>query len=194
MHYRIIDMASDPRNGQFAYFRGMTFPFAGLTVEMDITDMMAARGSRPFFLSLLYAVVRAANAVPQAGEDGALDESWTGNCLKLSGGTLTGAVAESLAKVTGEAVTLDLKAANNFTHNVTANTAFTVTANTGNSFQLGTLVLTNGGAFTVTWPSSFKWADGAPPSLMESGIDVITFFTINGGTTYYAAQVMTGIA
>ena len=103
-------------------------------------------------------------------------------------------MAESLAKVTGEAVTLDLKAANNFTHNVTANTAFTVTANTGNSFQLGTLVLTNGGAFTVTWPSSFKWADGAPPSLMESGIDVITFFTINGGTTYYAAQAMTGIA
>ena len=47
MHYRIIDMASDPRSGQFAYFRGMTFPFAGLTVEMDITDMMAARGGRP---------------------------------------------------------------------------------------------------------------------------------------------------
>lgn len=65
MHYRIIDMASDPRSGQFAYFRGMTFPFAGLTVEMDITDMMAARGGRPFFLSMLYAVVRAANAVPQ---------------------------------------------------------------------------------------------------------------------------------
>lgn len=144
--------------------------------------------------SVLASVTAAANAVPQAGEDGALDESWTENCLKLSGGTLTGAVAESLAKVTGEAVTLDLKAANNFTHNVTANTAFTVTANTGNSFQLGTLVLTNGGAFTVTWPSSFKWADGAPPSLMASGIDVITFFTINGGTTYYAAQAMTGIA
>ena len=65
MHYRIIDMASDPRSGQFAYFRGMTFPFAGLTVEMDITDMMAVRGGRPFFLSMLYAVVRAANAVPQ---------------------------------------------------------------------------------------------------------------------------------
>ena len=53
MHYTIIDMEKDPRCGQFAYFRGMTFPFAGLTVEMDITDMMAARGSRPFFLSLL---------------------------------------------------------------------------------------------------------------------------------------------
>ena len=67
MHYNIIDMADDPRSGQFAYFRGMTFPFAGLTVEMDITDMMAVRGGRPFFLSMLYAVVRAANAVPQLG-------------------------------------------------------------------------------------------------------------------------------
>ena len=65
MHYTIIDMEKDPRCGQFAYFRGMTFPFAGLTVGMDITDMMAARGGRPFFLSMLYAVVRAANAVPQ---------------------------------------------------------------------------------------------------------------------------------
>lgn len=143
--------------------------------------------------SVLASTTAAANTVPQAGEDGTLDESWTENCLKLSGGTLTGAVAESLASVTGEAVTLDLKAANNFTHNVIADTAFTVTANTGNSFQLGTLVLTNGGAFTITWPSSFKWADGAPPSLMESGIDVISFFTIDGGTTYYAAQAMTGI-
>lgn len=65
MHYTIIDMEKDPRSGQFAYFRGMTFPFAGLTVEMDITDMMAARDGRPFFLSMLYAAVRAANAVPQ---------------------------------------------------------------------------------------------------------------------------------
>lgn len=65
MHYTIINMEEDPRSGQFAYFRGMTFPFAGLTVEMDITDMMAARDGRPFFLSMLYAAVRAANAVPQ---------------------------------------------------------------------------------------------------------------------------------
>ena len=78
MHYTIIDMEKDPRCGQFAYFRGMTFPFAGLTVEMDITDMMAARGGRPFFLSMLYAVVRAANAVPQLrrrlAEDGTVVE------------------------------------------------------------------------------------------------------------------------
>lgn len=162
-----------------------------LTVDGTMRVRKASASQRG---SVLASETAAANTVPQAREDGALDGSWTANCLKLSGGTLTGAVAESLANVTGEAVTLDLKTANNFTHNVTADTAFTVTANTDNSFQLGTLVLTNGGAFTVTWPSSFKWADGAPPSLMASGIDVITFFTIDGGTTYYAAQAMTGIA
>ena len=164
----------------------------GLTLEKD-GKLRVRKATATQRGGVLASTTATANAVPQAGEDGTLDASWTANCLKLSGGTLTGAVAESLAKVTGEAVTLDLKAANNFTHNVTANTAFTVTANTGNSFQLGTLVLTNGGAFPVTWPSSFKWADGAPPSLMAKGIDVITFFTIDGGVTYYAAQAMTGI-
>lgn len=144
--------------------------------------------------SVLASVTAAANAVPQAGEDGTLDESWTATCLQLSGGTLTGAVAEALQAVTGETVALNLKTANNFTHAVVADTTFTVTAHAGSSFQLGTLVLTNGGAFTVTWPDSFKWTDGVPPSLMASGVDVITFFTIDGGETYYAAQVMTGIA
>ena len=49
MHYTIIDMEKDPRCGQFAYFRAMQYPFASVTVEVDITDMMTARGSRPFF-------------------------------------------------------------------------------------------------------------------------------------------------
>ena len=65
MSYQIIDMTSDPRSGQFAYFRQMLFPFAGVTAEVDITDFAARRQGRPFFLSLLYAVTRAANAVPQ---------------------------------------------------------------------------------------------------------------------------------
>lgn len=65
MSYHIIDMTSDPRSGQFAYFRRMLFPFAGVTAEVDITDFVAWRQGRPFFLSLLYAVTRAANAVPQ---------------------------------------------------------------------------------------------------------------------------------
>lgn len=76
MHYTIIDMEKDPRCGQFAYFRAMQYPFASVTVEVDITDMMTARGSRPFFLSLLYAVVRAANAVPQLRRRSCRMDGW----------------------------------------------------------------------------------------------------------------------
>ena len=65
MGVRVVDMSADPRSGQFEYFRRMTFPFAGITAEVDITDFMAARQGRPFFLSMLYAVTRAANGVPQ---------------------------------------------------------------------------------------------------------------------------------
>lgn len=132
-------------------------------------------------------------AVPVADDAGKLNKTWLQDYLELSGGTMTGAVAESLTGVPDVNRTIDLTVANNFTCTVATKIEFTVTAKTGNSFQLGTLVLTNGGAYPITWPSSFKWAGGTPPSLMESGIDVITFFTINGGTTYYAAQAMTGI-
>ena len=65
MARRIIDMTKDPRSGQFAYFRTMPDPWAGITVPVDITAFLSALRRRPFFLSFLYAVMRAANAVPE---------------------------------------------------------------------------------------------------------------------------------
>lgn len=135
-----------------------------------------------------------AHAVPQAGEDGALDKTWTAACLRLDGGTLTGPVRESLEALSGATIALDLNTANNFVHTVTEDSTVTVAADEAAVFQLGTLVLTNGGGFAVTWPTSFKWADGAPPELTAGGLDVITFFTVDGGKTYLAAQTMTGVA
>ena len=65
MSHQLIDMTKGQRSGQFACFRQMLFPFAGVTAEVDITDFAARRLGRPFFLGFLYAVVRAANAVSQ---------------------------------------------------------------------------------------------------------------------------------
>ena len=62
MAYRIVNMAEDPRSGQFAYFRAMADPWAGITVPVDITAFYNALDGRPFFLSFLYALTRAANA------------------------------------------------------------------------------------------------------------------------------------
>jgi hypothetical protein len=46
------------------------------------------------------------------------------------------------------------------------------------------LELTNGGSAAMTWPASVKWPGGTAPALTSSGIDVLTFFTDDGGTTY----------
>lgn len=48
------------------------------------------------------------------------------------------------------------------------------------------LALTNGGAFAITWPASVVWDGGGAPSLPGSGVAVIEFFTVDGGTTVHA--------
>ena len=48
-----------------------------------------------------------------------------------------------------------------------------------------TLFLTNGGSQTVNWPSSVDWAGGSAPSLTSSGVDVLTFTTLDAGTIWY---------
>lgn len=46
-----------------------------------------------------------------------------------------------------------------------------------------TLVLTNGGSQTVTW-SNVLWAGGTAPTLTSSGVDVLTFFTLDASNYY----------
>ena len=53
MTWKKVDMEADPRSGQFAYFRAMVNPWAGVTVSVDITDFHKALNGRPFFLSFL---------------------------------------------------------------------------------------------------------------------------------------------
>ena len=48
-----------------------------------------------------------------------------------------------------------------------------------------TLILTNGGSQTVNWPASVDWADGSAPSLTSSGVDILTFTTVDAGTIWY---------
>ena len=48
-----------------------------------------------------------------------------------------------------------------------------------------TLILTNGGSQTVNWPSSVDWAGGTAPTLTSSGVDILTFTTVDAGTIWY---------
>lgn len=48
-----------------------------------------------------------------------------------------------------------------------------------------TLILTNGGSQTVTWPAAVDWAGGTAPTLTAAGVDVLTFTTVDAGATWY---------
>jgi len=48
-----------------------------------------------------------------------------------------------------------------------------------------TLIITNGGAHTTTWHSSVKWPGDNAPALTASGVDILSFMSIDAGTTVY---------
>jgi hypothetical protein len=86
---------------------------------------------------------------------------------------------------TGGSATLDLATANNFRRQF--NGAATLTFSNppaSNAFGF-TLSVVNAGAYSITWPNSVDWPGGSAPILTSAGVDVLTFFTFNGGTTYY---------
>lgn len=67
MSRRHLDMSTYPRLDHFRYFLGMNNPFVNVTVQVDLTDWLPQirKAGFPFFLSFQYAVVRAANRVPE---------------------------------------------------------------------------------------------------------------------------------
>ena len=65
MTYREIDMNSDSRGAHFTYFCSLANPAAGLTVPVEVTGLVKNLRGHSFFLSFLWCVQRAANAVPE---------------------------------------------------------------------------------------------------------------------------------
>jgi len=116
--------------------------------------------------------------------------------LPLAGGVLTGEVTVKTDKydvvdsgnLTG-AVTFDLSAARFFYGTVTGDVTsitFSNTPATGKAVFV-VLEITNGGSQTITWPSSIKWPGNIEPTLTSSGVDVLSFYTRDGGTTWRGA-------
>lgn len=69
--------------------------------------------------------------------------------------------------------------------NITSMTIAAGTLNAGEVYSK-TLIIINGGAFTVVWPAGTKWPDGNAPALsgVAGKIDVITLTTYDQGTTW----------
>lgn len=91
------------------------------------------------------------------------------------------------AALSGTTPSVDVGARDTYTLTTSGNTTFTFTG-APSSGQVGTfsLIITAGGAHTLTWPASVDWAGGSAPDAPASGeTDIYTFMTIDGGTTWY---------
>ena len=89
------------------------------------------------------------------------------------------------AAATG-AETLDYSLSNVFDYTLAGNTTFTFT-NPPASGKAGTMtVIVRQGATlrTVTWPASVDW-NGATLTMFANSVNIFTFLTVNGGTTWY---------
>ena len=89
-------------------------------------------------------------------------------------------------KVAMAAHTVDLSLGNVQTYTLSGNQTliFSNPPATGTSGSF-TLIVTNGGSATLTWPPSVDWAGGTAPTLTTAGIDILTFTTIDGGVIWY---------
>ena len=112
--------------------------------------------------------------------------------MDKAGGTFTGGIFEKVVAMSNTSI--DTSAGTYFSKTITANTTFTITGTPSSAAATISLILTNGGNYTVTWPSSFKWAEGTPPTLTSGGTDLLTFATIDGGTTWYCAHSLANVS
>ena len=62
-----IDMATYPRRDHFEHFYGMAYPYVGVTVDVDVTDLLALCREKgySFYLMVLHAVALAADEVDE---------------------------------------------------------------------------------------------------------------------------------
>ena len=98
-----------------------------------------------------------------------------------------GEVTNAIGSTGGGSQDIDLTAGNSVTATVdTSANTFTFSNPTASDELCGfTLTLTNGGSQTVNWPASVDWAGGTAPTLTSSGVDVLVFYTTDGGTRWY---------
>ncbi len=105
--------------------------------------------------------------------------------------TFTAGIFGGTVAMSGSAI--DCAAGTSFTKTISANTTFSFTNVPSDATCCITLILRNGGNYTVTWPSSVKWTEDTIPDLMENGTDVLTFITCDGGATWYGTTTCVGV-
>lgn len=128
-----------------------------------------------------------AYAVAKAGSTMSGTLAMADNLITRPKFTDYGETVNAIGSIGGGTQDIDITLGNVVTGTVdTSTTTFTFSnpsaSGTACSF---TLILTNGGSQTVNWPASVKWAGNIDPTLTAAGVDILTFVTVDAGTTWY---------
>ncbi len=110
--------------------------------------------------------------------------------LPKAGGLMTGELQTltqvfTLVDASDFSSALDLDAGNFFYGTCTGSQAVSFSNVPGSYSVFIVIEITNGG-LGLTWPASVKWPGGSAPTLQSSGVDVVTMYTRDGGTTWRA--------
>jgi len=106
--------------------------------------------------------------------------SVTGNWYKL---TAVGIDCQNDHGNAGTALTINCHPFD--THTFTCDqTTLTITASNFNVGRNVTLIITNGGGCTITWPSGTKWPYGQAPSLSTAGVDRVQLQKVGTSTIH----------
>lgn len=97
---------------------------------------------------------------------------------------------DSSISPSSQTLTINLNNGNIFVVSKTSDITSITISNIPSSSFVGnfTLIIENGvgaGGF-INWPNSIKWGDAGPPALSTTlgNIDVLTFITLDGGTSW----------
>jgi len=104
-----------------------------------------------------------------------------------------GEVTNAIGSTGGGTQSIDLTLGNSVvaTVDTSANT-FTFDNPTATDEMCGfVLFLTNGGSQTVTWPTTVDWPAATAPTLSASGVDILVFQTVDGGTIWHGQVAST---
>ena len=153
--------------------------------ELNILDGVTSTAAELNYLDIATLGLTAASKAVTADANGVI--------------TLDNGFSEEYAAVASSsaAVSLDLRTASNFSHDLTENTtiSFANPAASGKVSAATLRIIQGSTARTITWNSSIKWAADTAPTLTttDNAVDIFVFYTLDAGTTYYgftAGQVM----
>jgi hypothetical protein len=148
------------------------------TAELNILDGVTSTAAELNYLDIATLGLTAASKAVTADANGVI--------------TLDNGFSEEYAAVTSSsaAVSLDLRTAGNFSHDLTENTtiSFANPAASGKVSAATLRIIQGSTARTITWNSSIKWAGDTAPTLStgDNDEDIFVFYTVDAGTTYYA--------